>query len=273
MASGDAGASTAGRATSSTTATFGMATSAPRGTPAAPRGVPAAARVGRATGALITFTWMTSGCRFMLWSGCWFIDSSFRRCRGCAFLGAAPRRSTTSSPARILARLSGDAFRRLETTEAAPGDPAANARGRTDGSESAPDIAPVLSFPESFLNVRHRPRDRHVPAPEAREIRLAGAYALRADPFPVRAVGVATPPSSRAVGPFDNRGNAGDGNIPTALPRNARFRVPATKRPPPTPLPVPLVRAARTLPLTHRAPSPPVRERRRVHSPRSTRPR
>ena len=154
-----------------------------------------------------------------------------------------------------------------------PGDPAANARGRTDGSESAPDIAPVHSFPESFLNVRHRPRDRHVPAPEAREIRLAGAYARRADPFPVRAVGVATPPSSRAVGPFDNRGNAGDGNIPTALPRNARFRVPATKRPPQTPLPVPLVRAARTLPLTHRAPSPPVRERRRVHSPRSTRPR
>ena len=118
------------------------------------------------------------------------------------------------------------------------------------------------------LNVRHRPRDRHVPAPEARKIRLAGACARRADPFPVRAVGVATPPSSvPAVGPFDNAVDAGDGNIPTALPR--AFPASSTKRPPPTPLSVP----SSGPPLTHRAPSPPVRERRRAHSPRSTRPR
>ena len=254
MASGDAGASTAGRATSSTTATFGMATSAPRGTPAAPRGVPAAARVGRATGALDNFYLDDRWMPIYVVVGCWFVDSSFRRCRGCGASGPRragrrvhrPRESSRDFPAT----------RSVDSKQPRPpGDPAANARGRTDSRESARHRSGAL-FSESFLNVRHRPRDRHVPAPEGSRDPPRWCARARADPFPVRAVGVATPPSSRAVGPFDNRGNAGGGNIPTALPRNARFRCPATKRPPPTSLPVPLVRAARARADPPRPPHP-----------------
>ena len=41
------------------------------------------------------------------------------------------------------------------------------------------------SHADPSLNVKRRPRDQHVPAPEAREIRLAGAYTRRPDPISV----------------------------------------------------------------------------------------
>jgi hypothetical protein len=41
------------------------------------------------------------------------------------------------------------------------------------------------SYADPSLNVKRRPRDQHVPAPEAREIRLAGAYTRRPDPISV----------------------------------------------------------------------------------------